>query len=251
MPSPTRYPGGVNNRRAGHPMGQLPFFDPTKYFVFFDDFEKFVTAASGVSGWHKDEVNTGSDPVVQDLPFGVIKFVIDNADNDNAQYVWGTNTTVHNFFLAQAAKRMWLRTRFKVEDADKNLPMIGLHGTQDDPWGTEPADQFLFRVNRGSPGALQFAAGKTNSTEVTVALGDLADDTYVTLTAFYDGKGSVLVTRESDAGVITHSGTANMTSSSTGDLLPDAAMGVAFGMEMMDTGADDCHIDYIFAAIER
>lgn len=248
MASPTRFPSGTTNRRVNHPMGMLPFLDPTKHFVFFDDFTSFVTAAANITGWHKDEVNAGSDPVVTDAANGVIAFTLDNADNDNQHYQWGTNTTVHEIFLLAAGKKAWLRTRFKVEDADQDLPMIGLHIAADDPWGTEPSDQFLFRVNRGVPGALEFAAGKTNSTEVLVALGALADDTWVTVTAYYDGKDSVQVTRETDAGVITNQGTVSVTN---GTLLPDTEMTVAFGMEAMDTGTDDMRIDYILAAVER
>jgi hypothetical protein len=252
MGSPSHYPSGINNRQNGkHPMGLLPIFDPTKFHIFHDDFNAFVTAASGVTGWHKDEVNAGTDPVVQDAAGGVILFTIDNADNDNQHYAWGTNTTVHEIFKLTPGKRAWLRTRFKTEDADKDIPMLGLQVSQDDPWGTEPSDQFLFRSTRATPAAIEFAAGKTNSTEVTVALGDLADDTWVTLTAYYDGKNSVFVYRESDAGVVTNSGVATVTSSTSGDLLPDTEMGVAFGMEATDTGADDMSIDFITVIIER
>ena len=248
MPSPTRYPGGVTNRRVQHPMGMLPFLDPTKYFVFFDDFYSYVTAAAGITGWHKDEVNAGTDPIVQDANGGVILFTLDNADNDNQHYQWGTDTTVHEIFKLTAGKKAWLRTRFKVEDADQDLPMVGLHIAADDPWGTEPSDQFLFRVNRAAAAALEFAAGKTNSTEVTAALGNLADDTWVTCTAYYDGKDSLVVTRESDAGVITNQVTVSVTN---GTLLPDTEMTVAFGMEAMDTGTDNMSIDFILAAVER
>lgn len=248
MPSPTRYPGGVTNRRVQHPMGQLLFLDPTKYFVFFDDFYSYVTSAAGITGWHKDEVNAGTDPIVQDANGGVILFTLDNADNDNQHYQWGTDTTVHEIFKLTAGKKAWLRTRFKVEDADQDLPMVGLHIAADDPWGTEPSDQFLFRVNRTGAAALQFAAGKTNSTEVTAALGNLEDDTWVTCTAYYDGKDSVVVSRESDAGVITNQVTVSVTN---GTLLPDTEMTVAFGMEAMDTGTDNMSVDFILAAVER
>jgi hypothetical protein len=248
MGSPARFPNGLADRARVHPMGMLPFLDPTKFFVFFDDFTSYVTSAAGITGWHKDEVNAGTDPVVQDANGGVILFTLDNADNDNQHYQWGTDTTVHEVIKLSAGKRAWLRTRFKVEDADQDLPMVGLHIAADDPWGTEPSDQFLFRVNRTGPAALQFAAGKTNATEVTASLGSLEDDTWIICTAYYDGKDSVIVTRESDAGVITHQSTISVTN---GTLLPDTEMTVAFGMEAMDTGTDNMSLDYIFAAVER
>lgn len=244
---------GTNPRAMNHPMASLPFFDPTQYEVFFRDFYEFPTAAASVYGWHKDEVNTGAlDPTVQDLAGGVIKFTIDNADNDNAHFQWALNTTVISPFILAPGKRAWLRVKFKTEDADTDIPIIGLHTAQDDPWNTEPADQFLFRTLRADPDALEFAVGTSNSTEVTVSLGNLADDTWAVCGAFYDGVDSVFAWREDPAtGLVTNSGTATVTSSVTGDLLPNGAMTVAFGMEATDTGADDCSIDYIFAACER
>lgn len=251
MAAPTRYPGGLTNRKSNDPMGMMPVIDPTKHFVFFDDFTSFVTSAAGVTGWHKDENNAGSDPVVQDAHGGVIQFTLDNADNDNQHYAWGTNTTVHEIFRLQPGKKAWLRARFKVEDADKDLPLIGLHVTQDDPWGTEPTDQFQFRVLRAGAAALQFACGKTASTEVTISLGNLEDDTWVICSAYYDGKDSISAWRESADGTITHQGGASVTSATTGDLMPDTEMGVAFGMEAMDTGTDNMSVDYILVVTER
>lgn len=251
MAAPVRYPQGVVDRESTHPLGMLPVLDPTKFYYFHDDFNAFVTAAAGVTGWHKDEVNAGTDPVVQDAAGGVIAFTLDNADEDNQHYAWGTSTTVHETVKLSPSKRAWLRTRFKVEDADKNIPIIGCHITQDDPWNTEPSDQFLFRTLRATPTALTFACGKTNSTEVTISLGATEDDTWVTVTAYYDGKGTIKAWRETDAGVITAQGSASVTSSTVGDLLPDTEMGVAFGMEAMDTGTDVMSIDFITVIVER
>jgi len=228
-------------------MRSLPVPDPTKHVVFFDDFMSFTVAAAGISGWHLDEVNAGSAPAVQSEHGGVIRLVVDNADNDNQHHQWSTNTTSHGLFTMSASRPFWLRTRFKVEDADQNLPVVGLHTVGDDPWGTEPVDQFLFRVLRSGAAALQFAVGTTNSTEQTIALGNLADDTWVICTAYYDGRGTVYAWRESSDGTVTNSGSVSVSSTT----LPDGVMTPAFGMEAMDTGADDMHLDYIYVLTER
>lgn len=252
MPAPARFPAGMVNRPSHHPMGNLPFADPTRFQVFWDDFHTFTVSGSGLYGWHKDEVNTGAlDPTVQDAAGGVIKFTIDNADGDNANFQWALDTTVLEPFKLIAGKRAWLRVKFKTEDADTDIPHVGLHIAADDVAGTEPSDQFLFRTLRADPDALQFACGKTNSTEVTIALGNLADDTWVICTAYYDGKNTITAWRETEAGVITNQGQASVTASAAGDLLPDTEMTVAFGMEGTDTGADDMSLDFIFVAIER
>lgn len=232
-------------------MGMLPVPDPTKHHVFSDDFNAFTIAASGVTGWIKTEVNTGSAPVVTDAAGGIIAYTLANADNDNQHHQWGTGSTVHEIFKIIPGKKAWLRVKFKVEDADQDLPHIGLQVTGGDPWGTEPTDQFVFRSLRAAPTAIQFACGKTASTEVTVSLGTTEDDTFMILTAYYDGKDTVHAWRESTDGTITHSGSVSVTSSTRGDLLPDTEMTVAHGMEAMDAGTDVFSIDYILAIVER
>lgn len=252
MGTPTRFPNGVTNNKANAPLADLPTLDPTRTFVFFDDFDRFNAAASGITGWHADTV--GSPTVAVLDAFGghlQVTNAVDTTAATNAHYQWGDNTDVIEQFTLAAGKKAWLKARFKVTDADQNLPMIGLHVAQDDPWGTEPADQFLFRTQSADADALEFAVGKTNSTEVEVALGNLADDTFVEVTAFYDGKDTVFVTRADENGVVTNTGKADVTSSTTGDLLPDTEMTVAFGHETIDGVADNLTIDYILVARER
>jgi hypothetical protein len=249
----TRFPEGVVNRPITHPMGTLPFADPSKYQVFWDDFHTFTASGSGLYGWHKDEVNTGAlDPTVQDAIGGVVKFTIDNADGDNANFQWALDTTVLEPFKVIAGKKAWLRVKFKTEDADKDIFQIGLHNAADDVLGTEPTDQFWFRTTRAAPDTLIFAAGKTDSTEVTASLGTISDGTWVVATAYYDGANKVYVTREDpDTGAVTATGTCTVTSSSAGDLLPDTEMTIGFGMEGIDTGADDGFVDFLMFVAER
>lgn len=218
---------------------------------FRDDFNTFVVSASGIVGWHLDEVNTGTGPTMLDQAFGVVQFECDNAQGDNFHYHWGQNTTVMEPFKPAVGKRFWMFTRFKIEDADQNLVIVGAHVSQDDPWNTEPSDQVVFRTKPGALGTLQFAIGKTNSTEVTYDLGAIVDDTYMRLGAFYDGLDTVHVFRWDDSGDLVTSGKISVTSSARGDLLPDTEMSPAFGMEANDTGTDKFCIDIIDIAMER
>lgn len=254
MSAPQRLSSGVINRSAKHPLGLagLPFLDPTLVQVFFDDFHSFVVAAANITGWHQDADGSPTGATVQDAAGGVIMLKPGGTSTNNVQYQWGTNTAVHEPFKLVPGKRAWLRTRFKIEDADQNIPMIGMHIAADDPWNSEPTDQFLFRTLAATPAGLQFACGKTNSTEVTIALGDLADDTYVIVTAYYDGKDTVMAWRQpADDGAYTVVGSASVTSSTRGDLLPDTEMTAAFGAEAVDDGTDELNLDYILIALER
>jgi hypothetical protein len=251
MSTPSRYPYGVTDRPRSHaPLEKFPILDPTKYVHFYDDFTSATIAASGVTGWHGDAVGTPVALVVTDAHGGIATTETGNMADDNSCYQWGTNTTVHEIFKLQAGKKCWLRVKFKTEDADKDKFMIGLHIAADDVTGTEPSDQFVFRSG-ATPDALQFAVGKTNSTEVTASLGTLADDTFVICTAYYDGGGLVYVWRESSDGVVANSGTCVVTSSTAGDLMPDTEMTVGFAIECTDTGADLLSLDFIEVLCER
>lgn len=251
MPAPVRYPSGVVDRPSNHVLASLPILDPTKYVIFHEDFTKATIAASGVTGWHGDATGTAVALAVTDAHGGIAATETDANANDSSNYQWGTNTTVHEIFKLQAGKKAWLRCRVKTEDADKDAFHVGLHIAADDATATEPSDQFMFRSALATPGTLQFACGKTASTEVTVSLGSMADDTFVILTAYYDGKNTVYAWRESADGTIANSGSASVTSSTAGDLLPDTEMTVGFGIECTDTGADLLTLDYITVVVER
>lgn len=219
-------------------------------YEFFDDFDSFTVAASGVTGWIKAENGTGTAAAVQDEAFGVIKFVTGSTAGNDIQYRWGTNSTVHNTVKPAVGKRIWLAARFKTEDADQDTFYIGAQVSTADAFAGEPTDQFRFRSG-ATADAIQFACGATASTEVTIALGSMADDTYVRLVAFYDGADTVYAARFNDSGEYVTGGFATVTSSVRGDLLPDTTMTPAFGGQTEDTGADDFTFDYLYIACER
>lgn len=249
MPAPARFPSGFVNRPAVHPMGNFMQFDPTRVFSFFDDFDRFTIAAAGVTGWISTVggaattaagVATGNNGVVLFAPnAGAASFITNQ---------WGTNATKHPILLPVAGKKFWLRSRFKTEDADQNNLYVGGAVASADPFGTEPTDQFVFRSLNATPEALMLAVGATATTEVTIALGNTADDTWSTCTAYYDGKDTVSAWRENDAGVVIAAGSVSVVN---GTLLPDAALVPTFSMQNKDTGADDFSIDYLLMASER
>lgn len=254
MPKPTRFPNGVTNVKANDPLRDLPVLSPLKGVEFFDDFLGFTVAASNVTGWHRDGQGTGAT-VVLDAHGGVLEVTTDTTGGagSNEHYQWAINADVSEIFKLESGKKAFLAAKFKVSTAAQCLPLIGMHVAADDPWNSEPADQFLFRTQAADRDGLEFAVGKTNSTEVEIALGDLADDTYVEVFAFYDGKDTVHAYRRNPStGEIVNSGSADVSDTTSGDLLPDTEMTVAFGMETGDTSAADVFtLDYIFAWSER
>jgi hypothetical protein len=212
----------------------------------FDGARGSLLSAANQTGWHEDaDGSPTSLALVADGHMGVGLMKPGGTATNNVHYHWGLNTTVHEPFTMSATKRLWLTARFKIEDADKNLLIFGLHESQDDPWATEPNDQFLFRVP-SSDGALQFAGGTSNSAEKTISLGTLADDTWYRALAFYDGGGTVRSWLWSDSGYLAE-GRCDFGST----IIPDTPMSVAIGVEAVDTGADDFQLDFIKVYAER
>lgn len=218
-------------------------------YAFEEDFDGSrgtLASAAGVYGWHEDAQGTPTSlAIVADGHMGVGLMVPGSTATNNVHYHWGLNTTVLEPFTMTAGKRLWLAARFKIEDADKNLILFGLHESQDDPWNTVPNDQFLFRVP-AADGVLQFAGNTANTTIATASLGALADDTWYRALAFYDGAGTVRSWLWNESGYLAE---ARCDFGST--YLPTTPMSVCFGSEAVDTGADDFQLDYIKVYAER
>jgi hypothetical protein len=222
--------------------------------MFFDDFNGFIVSAAGVTGWHLDEINTGTGPTMLDEFGGVVQFECDTAQGDNFHYQLANNTTVIEPVKLIAGREAWFSTCFSVEDVDQNLFFIGCHISADDILGTEPSDQIGIRSKPSALGTMQFCAGKTNSTEVTADIGTMVDSTRYAVYAYYDGMDTVKVqvySIASDVYTLFGSGELDVTGSAAGDLLPDTEMTIGFAMEANDTGTDKFQIDWIMVARER
>ena len=212
----------------------------------FDGARGTLLSAAGVTGWHEDADGSPTAlALTADGHMGVATMSPGGTATNNVHYHWGLNTTVHEPITMAVGKRLWLAARFKIEDADKNLLIFGLHEAQDDPWATEPADQFLFRVP-AADGVLQFAGGTANNAENTITMGTLADDTWYRALAFYDGGGTVRAWLWNDSGFLSE-GRCDFGST----ILPDTPMSVAFGAEAVDTGTDVFSLDYLKVYAER
>lgn len=226
---------------------------------FRDDFigdRGTLLSAAGVTGWHEDVSGaaTASLALVAAGHGGVGQMTPGATATNNVHYQWGLDTVVHSPFTMAVGKQLWLASRFKIEDADQNLLIFGLHTAQDDPWNTEPADQFLFRTVTGSVDKLRFAGGTTNTTEETFAFKNragteqvMADDTWYRAIAYYDGIGTVRGWFLDDNGHVLGEGACAFGST----IVPNGAMTVAFGNEAVDTGADNFSLDYIEVCMER
>ena len=231
MSSPARFPSGVTNAGPNSAMAMLPFPDPTKYHVFFDDFnspplstEYTLTATS---------VGTGTSAFsAADADGGVARITTAANENDGI-----FAELIGEGFLIESGKKAWIKARFRVGDAIESDLIIGLHSTD-----TTPQDatlRFLFESVDGSA-ALYFNVDDDTTDADSSTVATLADDTWITVGAYYDGKGTIEL----------YADDVKITTMTDVDV-PGAEMAVGFGYLNGAAGAETTDIDFLMVVKER
>lgn len=230
MSAPTRYPNGVTNVGVTNPLGQMGMLDPTKFHVWFDDFNDFVDAQWTLTATSN---GTGTSAIaVPDAANGIAQITTAANENDGIFAEWDSE-----IFLLETGKKTWLKTRFSVGDAAQSDLIIGLHSTSTTPLSA--ALRFAFITEDGS--ASVFFNVDDNTTDAdSASLATLADDTFITLAAYYDGKGTIELF-VNDAKVATMSNVS----------IPGGEMAVGFGYLNGAAGAETTDVDYILVVKER
>lgn len=231
MAAPTRFPSGVTNVASTNPLGMFGMPDPTKYHVFFDDFDTRPIAAQ----WTLTATSVGAGTsaiTVPDADGGLARITTAANENDGIFAEWISET-----FLLEEGKKTFMKARFSVGDAIESDFVIGLHSTSTTPQSA--AMRFLFESVDGAAGLYFNVDDNTTDADSGTVL-TLADDTFVTVAAYYDGKGTIELFAN-DAKVATMSNVG----------IPGAEMAVGFGYLNGAAGAETTDIDYILVAKER
>lgn len=231
MSAPSRFPGGVTNVGSTNPMGQLGMLDPTKFHVWFDDFDELPTATN----WTLTATSVGAGTSAISLPDadgGLARITTAANDNDGIFAEWDGET-----FLVEEGKKLWIKARLQVGDAIQSDLIVGLHSTD-----TTPLDatlRFAFISEDGSANVFFNVDDNTTDADSTT-VATLADDTFIDLAAYYDGKGNIELFAN-DAKITTM----------TGVSVPGAEMAVGFGYLNGAAGAETTDFDYLLVVKER
>lgn len=227
--APTRFPNGVTNVAANADTSHLPFLDPTRYHVYFNDFDDDLVS------WTETATSVGagtSAAAIADADGGILR-ITTAANEDDGLFIESQGES----FLIEAGKKTWIKARFALGDAIQSDFIIGLHSTD-----TTPQDatlRFLFESVDGSA-ALYFNVDDNTTDADSDTVATLADDTFVVVTAYYDGKGNIELFLN-DVKITT------MTSVD----VPGAEMAIGMGYLNGAAGAETTDIDYIMIAKER
>jgi hypothetical protein len=229
MAAPTRFPSGLTNAAPGTNTGMYGVPDPSTWHTYFDDFDTYTAGQ-----WTITAVGSGSTALT-DIDGGAILLTNAAADDDSRFH-----QKVGESFLLEAGKAALFKARFKVSDATQSDLVIGLQVTDTTPLDVTDGIYFVKADGSATLTAVCRKNATTGSTSATAAT--LANDTFVTVGWYYDGKASVAVF-VNDAQVTTLDGSSSF--------LPDTEITVSFGVQNGEAVAKTMTLDYILAAKAR
>ena len=210
--------------------------DPLAFYGIFTDFERFITTDWTIT---TTEAGAGSatEALSAALPGGVLVVTNDDADNDADffQFAGGSGATVEPF-LYTAGKKLRFATRLKVSDAADSDVIAGLAITDTSP--LDATDGIFFRKSDGD-NTVKLVVVK-NSTETTVDVAEMADDTFIALEFYYDG-----------ARLVAYADGAKVASAALTNAPDDEQLALTFGVQNGEAAAKVLSVDYIGAWGER
>jgi hypothetical protein len=225
--SVTRNPTGFTTVAQTDTLGQFILPAPTTAHVYFNDFDTYTAA-----DWTVTEVGVATQ-VLADEDGGAL-LVTNAAADDNSSF----SQKVGESFLMEAGKKSWFEARFKVSDATQSDFIFGLQITDTTP--LDVTDGIFFRKDDGDAN-VDFVVEKDNTASTSTAVTTVADDTYIKLGFYFDGKDKVTAFANGVA----------VSALDTTNLPDDEILTVSFGIQNGEAVAKTMTVDYIFAAKQR
>jgi hypothetical protein len=177
---PTALPFGLTDRGDRSVWRDMPFLDPTRFHLFFNDFNQYAAA-----DWVVTETQAGATQATVSGDGGLLALVNSAADND----VNSLQQAFPSFTFADG-KAFAVKTRFKLSDATQTDSLIGAYAVDTSPIASAPSDGIGF-LKADDAATILFQVGTGSAYTTTSALLTMADDTFVTLGAYCDGKAFV------------------------------------------------------------
>jgi hypothetical protein len=230
MTTPRRYSSGISNVTSSTTLGDLGTPDPTKYHVFFDDFNQFDP--TDALDW--DVATTGS-VAMADGDGGRIILTTGTSDNDVT-----TIATMTEIVTLEAGKKSWFKTKISAVSHATSLDVIiGLHVDDQTPVAGAPADGIYFRKDDGDTSWDIQVIASSVSVAVDTAIATCTTGA-ITLGWAFDGVSNFdIYVDDAKVGNI-----------ATADF-PTTELGASITVQAGTSSAATLTVDYIFAAKER
>lgn len=212
----------------------------TAFYEFFDD---FFTFAAGDWTITTTEAGAGSaTEALTDGAGGQLLITNDNADNDHDFFQLASEG-----FKFVAGKRMYFGIRFKTNDATETDIIAGLVLTDTTPLAH--TDGIAFIKDDGDTN-IDFTVTKNSTETEEAAAGTLANDTFVTLEFYYNGKtdNDGVATGEKIEVFVDGTRVAGVALTNVPD---DEELALTFGIQNGAAAAKTLTIDWVRAFVER
>lgn len=233
----TRFTYGITTAAKGTNTGELGFPDPTKWHVYFNDFDTYNTG-----DWTITTTETGAGSATEALtPLdGGCLLITNDAADDDADFF----QLVAEGFTVKANKKMVFKARFKVSDATQSDIVFGMQVTDTTP--LDVSDGIFFMKDDGDANLDFYVEADNSSTGTSAsAVATLADDTFVEIGFVWDGISKVeYFVDDERKGAIS-------VSSSVLAAIDDETLTVSFGIVNGEAVAKTMTVDYILVAQER
>ena len=234
-----RFTKGVTNVASDAIFGQLGMPDPTKYNVFFDDFNHI-----DYQRWtFLVSQTTDGTEAIQDSDDGRLLLTLPAVEDSYVIMQAGDNTG-KEIFTFESGKKLWLKAKFQINDVDQTDFAIGLTQRTTTDSGVlsgGAANGVLFSSDDGDAYLdIYMRSGSVTIASNTV-MSSLTDATDAIIGFYFDGINKVQYFN----GETNLVGDLESTSFPTTELLP----GIAF--RNGEASANTLNIDYICVIKER
>lgn len=188
MPSPTRFPSGVQVWPGSAALAEMQFPDATKTIHFVEDFINagdFVAATP--PSWERTVVGTGT-VVVADEVGGVVTLTNSAVDNDSISV-----QQINQSFQFAQNQKMFFKARFSLSDVVQSDFFMGLTATDTTPLGAAGSEEtgvdngvFFLKID-GSSALRAFVRDGGVTRFSNLNLFTLTDGTMTDIAWFWDG----------------------------------------------------------------
>ena len=223
----SRFAGGISTAEKAETLGMFQMPDPTKYHVYFNDFDTYVAG-----DWTITEVGAGTRALT-DVDGGAL--LITNAGvEDDHNYLNKKGES----FLFTTGKSLFFKARFKVSHATQSDFVIGLQTTDTTP--LDARDGVFFQKDDGDTN-LDFHVEKDDVATDATAIHTIVADTFLTVGFYYDGRDKIRYYVND-----VQKGTLAIT-----NMPDDEELTTSIAIENGDGNARSLTLDFVFVARER
>jgi hypothetical protein len=236
MTSPVRFPSGLSSAVKGSALWNFGMPDPTKFHVFFDDFDNFEA-----DQWVITRVGATPTEVAANGDGGRLLLTMAATDDSSSSLQWSGDDAagVIRSFRFQLGKQLWYKSRFQVSDMLQSDFVLGLQIADTTPLAV--TDGVYFRKDDGDTNINLVSIAASVASTATKANVLPAANTDFTLAYYFDGVASVTMFVNDLA-----QGSVNIANLPVGQDLA-----VSIHMQNGEAVAKSMNLDYVFVAKER